>query len=121
MAELAAHPFLIETHCSGKGDFHSIEAFLAAAKQQEITKASLQRKQKLTAERRQEFQSRRKHLELALIARDGYVCAFKECHVIVDLTIDHIIPISKGGTDDLPNLRFLCRSHNSSKSDKDAI
>ncbi len=35
-----------------------------------------------------------------------------------DLTIDHIAPLSKGGTDDLDNLRFLCRSHNSKKGDR---
>lgn len=119
MTALSAHPCLEHTHCGGLGDFESIDAFLAAAKAHEINKASLERKQELTADRRQEFQSRRKELELALIARDGYVCALPGCAAITDLTIDHVIPISKGGTDDLPNLRFLCRSHNSSKSDRD--
>jgi ribosomal protein S27E len=34
------------------------------------------------------------------------------------LTIDHIKPVSKGGTDDLNNLQILCRSCNSKKGAK---
>jgi 5-methylcytosine-specific restriction endonuclease McrA len=30
-------------------------------------------------------------------------------------TIDHIIPVSRGGTNDVDNLRLLCRSCNSKK------
>ena len=119
MTELSAHPYLEFTHCGGLGDFDSVEAFLAAAKTHEIKSASLARKRDLTADRRREFQSRRKELELALIHRDGYVCSVPGCGCTTGLTIDHIVPISKGGTDELSNLRFLCRPHNSSKSDHD--
>ena len=31
------------------------------------------------------------------------------------LTADHIIPLSKGGTNDISNLRSLCRYHNSQR------
>lgn len=34
-----------------------------------------------------------------------------------DLTIDHIIPLSRGDTDHLDNLQFMCRNHNSQKRD----
>jgi len=69
-----------------------------------------------TKRRRAGFQQGRDRLALALIERDGYKCA--ECGAFEDLTIDHITPLSKGGSDDLDNLWFLCRSHNSKKGDR---
>lgn len=48
--------------------------------------------------------------------RDNYRC--RSCSGTKYLTVDHIIPISKGGTDDLSNLQTLCRACNSSKKDK---
>jgi len=38
-----------------------------------------------------------------------------ECGAESDLTTDHIVPRSKGGTNDPSNLRVLCRPCNSSK------
>jgi 5-methylcytosine-specific restriction protein A len=38
-------------------------------------------------------------------------------HVSGDLTVDHIVPKKKGGTDSAANLRVLCRSCNSRKKD----
>jgi len=38
-----------------------------------------------------------------------------QCGTPSDLTVDHIIPLSKGGTNDLANLRVLCRPCNSSR------
>jgi 5-methylcytosine-specific restriction endonuclease McrA len=45
--------------------------------------------------------------------RDGYQCV--QCHSTENLTLDHIIPWSKGGEDKVSNLRTLCGSCNSSK------
>lgn len=45
--------------------------------------------------------------------RDHYRCLERESWR--DLTIDHVIPRSRGGTDDLGNLQTLCRTCNSRK------
>jgi hypothetical protein len=49
--------------------------------------------------------------------RDGFRCA--SCHSSdADLQIDHVIPVSRGGMNDLDNLQLLCRKCNTEKSDK---
>lgn len=40
------------------------------------------------------------------------------CGSAADLTVDHILPLVYGGTNDLVNLRVLCRSCNSTRKDK---
>lgn len=48
--------------------------------------------------------------------RDGFTC--KQCDSAKnDLTIDHVMPVIKGGTNDLKNLQLLCRSCNIAKRD----
>lgn len=45
--------------------------------------------------------------------RDGFRC--RVCGTDRTLTVDHVIAVANGGTDDDDNLQLLCRSHNSSK------
>lgn len=45
--------------------------------------------------------------------RDGWEC--RRCGSHRDLTVDHVVPRVKGGTDDPSNLQTLCGSCNSSK------
>ena len=52
----------------------------------------------------------------SIFNRDGDVCC--HCGSVEALTIDHIIPVSRGGSDDISNLQTLCKSCNSRKRDK---
>lgn len=61
-----------------------------------------------------------------LVARDGPVCA--RCRGVLNLelsglepwgpTVGHVIPVSRGGTDDLANLRLEHRKCNLAASDR---
>jgi 5-methylcytosine-specific restriction protein A len=42
----------------------------------------------------------------------------REPHLSDDLTVDHVKPKSKGGTDELENLQVLCRPCNSAKHNR---
>lgn len=55
-------------------------------------------------------------LQKAVFERDAYRCLNCETHL--DLSVDHIIPESKGGTLDMDNLQTLCRSCNCKKGVK---
>ena len=46
-------------------------------------------------------------LRAAIFKRDGYACEM--CGSRTDLTVDHIVPVNRGGRDDCDNLRTLCR------------
>lgn len=54
--------------------------------------------------------------KLFVFKRDGFRC--KVCQTSENLTVDHIIPISKGGTDEPSNLQTMCRKHNYEKGNK---
>ncbi len=54
-----------------------------------------------------------------VLERDRQQC--QSCHKTAQqsvLQIDHIIPLAKGGTNDLSNLQTLCQRCNSSKGDR---
>jgi len=57
-----------------------------------------------------------KSVKEAVFKRDGDRCRF--CGSQIDLTVDHIIPVSQGGKDEFGNFQTLCRKCNSSKSNK---
>ena len=69
-------------------------------------------------------QTRNEQLIDNWIANCGYICpgwnrpAHKAHPQFNKLTIDHIRPRSRGGTDDPSNLQVLCRKCNSSKKDR---
>ena len=62
------------------------------------------------------FNTRRFAFYLALVERDGEFC--QKCGTKEDLTVDHIVPLSRGGENELSNLQLLCRHHNQAKGAK---
>jgi len=63
--------------------------------------------------------SRRKRFTLAemkVLDRDGYKCHY--CGETECLTIDHVVPRSKGGTNEQSNLLTACHGCNASKGAK---
>lgn len=59
-------------------------------------------------------------LRTSIFKRDRYACQSLNCsHVGKEgLTIDHIVPVSKGGTNDPKNLQAMCFDCNNQKGDK---
>jgi hypothetical protein len=59
----------------------------------------------------------------SVLARDNWTCcscgrSSKEEGIILE--VDHILPRSKGGSDDMDNLQTLCKKCNIGKSNKDS-
>ena len=55
-----------------------------------------------------------KAIRRAVFARDNYQCV--HCGAQKALTLDHIFPFSKGGSNDLENLQVLCKACNFKKA-----
>jgi transcription initiation factor IIE alpha subunit len=67
-------------------------------------------------EMRDEYKMNRAAYLDFITKRDGYKCNI--CSNLEKLTIDHIIPITKNGTNDLNNLQLLCLICNSVKGNR---
>lgn len=72
----------------------------------------------LTAQekRRNQYEYKRKTLVDHIFDRDGHRCV--ACGSRNHLTLDHVVPLSKGGNDTEDNLQTLCKSCNSRKKDR---
>jgi hypothetical protein len=126
-AEHRNNPHLIEG-MRGKGllanrDQLSFEEFLvlieeAATYQRQTAGARAAKVQALKA-RRSQFSSNKAALMLQMLdAGIRYACAHPGCLVAENLTVDHIIPVSRGGTDEIENLQFMCLPHNAAKGNR---
>lgn len=54
-----------------------------------------------------------------VVERDGLICRYCMCDINADglaWAVDHIVPLIKGGTNDLGNLVVACKPCNSSKA-----
>ncbi|WP_428409622.1 HNH endonuclease [Hyphococcus sp.] len=119
---------LTQAACGGRGPFSvcgdlEFEEYLVLKskfeEEERIEAASIQAKKKHTSIRRREFSKLRSDLYLAMIDFGiPHICFYERCNEVEDLTIDHIVPLSRGGTDDVLNLQFACKRHNSAKGDK---
>jgi len=65
--------------------------------------------------RRRQWARVREELAPLVLERDGYACRDCGSTAFSDLTVDHVIPVARGGSDSIDNLQTLCRSCNSKK------
>lgn len=64
----------------------------------------------------------RRERRLAIYLRDGLACSYCGATIEEDgalLTLDHVIPVSKGGSNCSQNLVTACQKCNSSRGDRD--
>lgn len=89
-------------------------SLLVAAEAESQTNAESRR---VTQIKRAEIASDYSDIFVAIGRRDGFFCA--SCgNATADLQIDHIVPVSKGGSNDFDNLQLLCRRCNIVKGAK---
>lgn len=60
-----------------------------------------------------------KEFRRQILERDSYTC--QHCGATEDLTIDHIVPVVKGGQTVKDNLRVLCQMCNSRKGTRESV
>lgn len=97
-------------------DFEAHEAQQQRAYEAQRRAYRAQIRAKLRAETKRKRHAIRKAIRQEVWSRDGGRCV--ECGSDQDLHIDHIIPLSRGGSDTLENLQILCARCNLSKGNR---
>ena len=114
-------PLLIEACCGGRGplagfDHLTWDEYRAALRDIEAAERERLERKKALRRRRAKFDANRPSLIASMLgAGVPYRCAHDGCNESLRLTVDHVVPIAKGGTDDVANLQFLCLHHNQAK------
>lgn len=62
-----------------------------------------------------------KNMRILALQRDGHQCQIRGPRCIIAATqVDHVIPVSQGGTDQLPNLQSVCPPCHKQKTAREA-
>lgn len=102
---------LAETWVSGEITDEQMNEFISKGKQSVVEKILQQHEFAKYSEDRPQIPRK---IRRTVFARDRYCC--KCCGDDQELEIDHIIPYSRGGSNDISNLQTLCRYCNGIKS-----
>jgi 5-methylcytosine-specific restriction endonuclease McrA len=115
-----AQPILEESRVqTNKEMYGAIHNDLLPKREPRQAKELKKEKTKAVKARRAEFDRNRDRLMLAMLhSGKAYICNHQSCGEMRNLHVDHIIPLSKGGGDELTNLQFLCYKHNTEKGSK---
>lgn len=130
IASIVQHPIItLQAQCAkeytspaGRNNYYSEYIFSEKTIQDTVDKIQedVKRKSTETYRRKVERQRVTEKLRYQVMRRDGFRCQL--CGATqadgVKLHVDHIIPISKGGTSDIDNLRTLCEICNRGKGDQ---
>lgn len=87
--------------------------YLEADRQRREAEADRRRREE--NEKQKNYRAARKHKSF-LIERDGAKC--QRCGATDNLCVDHIVPLARGGSNELDNLQILCWHCNTSKGAK---
>lgn len=107
---------------AGRNTYRSTFTFSEKTIQDTVVKVQEDAKRKSTESYRRKAERQRvtEKLRYQVMRRDGFRCQL--CGATqadgVKLHVDHIIPVSKGGTSDIGNLRTLCDRCNRGKGDQ---
>jgi hypothetical protein len=114
LCELKRHSLIIQTKVNNKGGkFQSeIIGFMSSDDLKRWAKENGINPEDYCNDNRDSQSDFRKQ-RLAVLKRDKYTCVY--CRSTEDLTVDHVIPQSRGGTHDASNLVACCNGCNSEK------
>lgn len=116
--ERKKYPFRVKTYGTFFGGVGRLAKRIVQVQNGELSEADLLRRVKRARPRRSPMSVK---LRTEILKRDGEQCvkcgASPKKNSAVTLEVDHIIPVTEGGTNDPKNLQTLCWSCNQGKTD----